>query len=948
MKKNAIVTLFAMAFVASSFAATTTTLKKTGKVFFRPPANEEPADYYYSPNCEAGLSYDKSATSSKRVPLDYNKDTKWFEIAVKEALPGSDTAFCIYSKADSSVSVRVSALDFAGFENLYIDNRIKYFPASDVKVPAVFVKIPDRWGSYFQVNTGVKINKGPDDEWVEIPRRSVLPYTVVETFDTISFKDTTKTNTYSQSTHETCVSLFNEFGDDESILAAFDCEYIADVKDTVLIDTIYDGDLGVYTYSYILSLSVKTPVVKVVGTDTLVSASLRDITEPYQDTTYRTSNYSKYELDNGYVNMSSVVDTVSIDSSDYEKYGDENDIVYYLKIRTVITRNKVVDRKYDPTLLFIDSKHTAYIGATEYDRNILSGRTEYFRIMDFEGDSVYIMENPEQPHVTLVTNGKPAIKTLHVNLPFNEDWFSASPMISFDGGKSGKLMYRDEELCGWFNAYFISEDISSKKGMFYSATDTSLHQGLTPGSNKTFALKDLFAKNDEIYLDAVTGKYSAKAPENDESKCMVTLTGIVYDTDVSLNKFFSVYTDHTYEEVDYSTGETNEFTEACVGIHRGIVQDTLDKNGKPILKKGSSAAKTCFDNDEDAFNSLFNYTKGVNEGSCYDFMLTRNLDSRWGYSSDFAYTTSTIGGFYPVEDSTGKKVFTDPLPAARTKRLADGPTIPDSLPKGITSLEKVCNGPGWKDGIDCEGLFVSDDPEGVVWNWTFAPNDEMRWVGEYHNQHFCFESHATFTYRKGQSFSVVGDDDIWVFVAGKLAVDNGGAHLAAPGYVDLSLITDKKGKKLVEGKDYDFDLFFCDRRTTMSNMTIATNIYLSQIERAELLDPCEVQDRKSFFADSAFARTDTGSSDDDDDDDNDDGEGIASALTVSANFVVMPYGRTLQIARATAGAKYTVFDMQGNMVRSGTLGEGVTNVQIPAAGSYLVKIGARTKLFTIK
>ena len=55
-----------------------------------------------------------------------------------------------------------------------------------------------------------------------------------------------------------------------------------------------------------------------------------------------------------------------------------------------------------------------------------------------------------------------------------------------------------------------------------------------------------------------------------------------------------------------------------------------------------------------------------------------------------------------------------------------------------------------------------------------------------------------------------------------------GTHLAAPGYVNLDQITDKDGLPLVVGTTYPIDIFFCDRRTVMSNVRIKTNMYIQQ------------------------------------------------------------------------------------------------------------------------
>ena len=201
--------------------------------------------------------------------------------------------------------------------------------------------------------------------------------------------------------------------------------------------------------------------------------------------------------------------------------------------------------------------------------------------------------------------------------------------------------------------------------------------------------------------------------------------------------------------------------------------------------------------------------------------------------------------------------------------------------EGVPEIDLFCKGPGWSGGIDCEGLFaggsefnapgfrapagVSFTGDGWGWScqneapigWTFydntnteravgkvtaknqMPTGTYRWTSganDYdalrtggRNQHFCFESHASFRYKKGLRFSFRGDDDIWVYIDNKLAVDLGGTHLAAPGYVDLDKFVGAQGKFEV-GTEYDIDIFFCDRRTTMSNVRIKTNMFIKQTQ----------------------------------------------------------------------------------------------------------------------
>ena len=205
-------------------------------------------------------------------------------------------------------------------------------------------------------------------------------------------------------------------------------------------------------------------------------------------------------------------------------------------------------------------------------------------------------------------------------------------------------------------------------------------------------------------------------------------------------------------------------------VRKGMVASTLGPDRKPLIGPTPHAG----------FQTVFNWFKddstatpeaNRNYTTCHDLPLKKDKDGHWGYDS---YTDSPSKSFFPIDDFK-------PFPTAAYNERTNS------------------------QYQDRTTLAYLTDP-------TAKP----------HNFHFCMEMHAEFTYEVGQVFNFNGDDDMWVFINKKLALDLGGAHQATIGSINMAT------QGLTPGVKYPFDMFYCERQTTGSNLTLQTSIFFEQ------------------------------------------------------------------------------------------------------------------------
>ncbi len=136
---------------------------------------------------------------------------------------------------------------------------------------------------------------------------------------------------------------------------------------------------------------------------------------------------------------------------------------------------------------------------------------------------------------------------------------------------------------------------------------------------------------------------------------------------------------------------------------------------------------------------------------------------------------------------------------------------------------------GWNIEIPIALEMIREEGS-TVWEYqnnSFFPIDGMGYgntPGWQHNYHFTLEAHLEFDYQGGEEFTFRGDDDLWVFINGKLAIDIGGVHPIIERSINLDEMAEQLG--IVRGNTYRFDLFFAERHTVASNFMFQTSINL--------------------------------------------------------------------------------------------------------------------------
>ena len=263
--------------------------------------------------------------------------------------------------------------------------------------------------------------------------------------------------------------------------------------------------------------------------------------------------------------------------------------------------------------------------------------------------------------------------------------------------------------------------------------------------------------------------------------------GLAWNKYYAQNKgnFFAFY--GTVKGVDSRTGISPGWTQGSLEANgggsvalMGIVEDNLDESGLPVMSQGQQV---------DLFSTTSITHEGKNAKEVYP-----DVDFQFVYNETTGYYTYNAALNHAQLSSDGKSIqlYKQSLAPTTTEK---GDTHGDAgfypfadinSAVGKNSSYTPLNWVQWADKLENEGYSLTDAEYALGDYKTNAANSNME-------LHYGIHVESDFYIPSGKTvggeemvYEFTGDDDLWVFIDGKLVLDIGGGHTYVSGSFNLT------------------------------------------------------------------------------------------------------------------------------------------------------------------